>query len=326
MRHYLSASSSPIVAVAAGSAQPRLRTNPDTVESWSSRCRPSRRPTTPIARRRSGSSTRSLPTTTPCCGPTPTTPRRLQDRRRPRRVVDDLEGRPHLHLEAPARRQVPRRQRDDLEGRQGVSYDKIIFPPAGVASDRQGRIRSTWRPCRRRIRTRSCSGSSGRPASFLMSLASPWNWIYKADILAKDMRWYETNVMGTGPLRLRRARAAARTGSARRTRTTGTRASRTWTATGRCSSSDSAAQVAGGAGRARAHPVPRLLAPPERDSLVQALGPKITVQESPWNCVHPGRASITSKKPFDDKRVRKRTRRSPSIVTRAPRRCRRSPS
>src|SRR5712691_8752336 len=35
--------------------------------------------------------------------------------------------------------------------------------------------------------------------SFLMSLASPWNWIYKADILAKDMRWYETNVMGTGP-------------------------------------------------------------------------------------------------------------------------------
>src|SRR2546426_308959 len=35
--------------------------------------------------------------------------------------------------------------------------------------------------------------------SFLMSLASPWNWIYKADILAKDMRWYETHVMGTGP-------------------------------------------------------------------------------------------------------------------------------
>src|SRR5438445_326660 len=35
--------------------------------------------------------------------------------------------------------------------------------------------------------------------AFVSSLASPWNWIYKADILARDMRWYETNVMGTGP-------------------------------------------------------------------------------------------------------------------------------
>ena len=38
-------------------------------------------------------------------------------------------------------------------------------------------------------------------ASFLVNLASPYNWIYKADILAKDMRWYETNVMGTGPFK-----------------------------------------------------------------------------------------------------------------------------
>src|SRR3989442_1712340 len=36
-------------------------------------------------------------------------------------------------------------------------------------------------------------------ASFLASLASPFNWIYKADILARDLRWYEKNVMGTGP-------------------------------------------------------------------------------------------------------------------------------
>ena len=35
--------------------------------------------------------------------------------------------------------------------------------------------------------------------SFLFSLASPWNWIYKADVLAKDMRWYENNILGTGP-------------------------------------------------------------------------------------------------------------------------------
>ena len=46
---------------------------------------------------------------------------------------------------------------------------------------------------------------AGQP-SLLSSLASPWNWIYKADILAKDMHWYETHVMGTGPVSLRGAR------------------------------------------------------------------------------------------------------------------------
>src|SRR5215510_11182813 len=38
-------------------------------------------------------------------------------------------------------------------------------------------------------------------ASFLVNLASPFNWIYRADILARDMRWYETNTMGTGPFK-----------------------------------------------------------------------------------------------------------------------------
>jgi len=38
-------------------------------------------------------------------------------------------------------------------------------------------------------------------ASFLASLASPWNYIYKADILAKDPRWYGKNIMGTGPFK-----------------------------------------------------------------------------------------------------------------------------
>ena len=35
----------------------------------------------------------------------------------------------------------------------------------------------------------------------LVNLASPWNWIYQAEILAKDIRWYEKNVMGTGPFK-----------------------------------------------------------------------------------------------------------------------------
>src|SRR3989475_9325981 len=37
--------------------------------------------------------------------------------------------------------------------------------------------------------------------SFLQDVASPWNWIYKADIIEKDPHWYERNIMGTGPFK-----------------------------------------------------------------------------------------------------------------------------
>src|SRR5919198_305717 len=48
----------------------------------------------------------------------------------------------------------------------------------------------------------------------------------------------------------------------------------------------------------------RGFSPVERDTLVQALGPKITVQESPWNCLILV-AMNHEHKPFDDKRVRR---------------------
>ena len=44
--------------------------------------------------------------------------------------------------------------------------------------------------------------------------------------------------------------------------------------------------------------------PADRDSLVAALGNKITVQESPWNCSI-GITPNEQKKPYDDKRVRR---------------------
>jgi peptide/nickel transport system substrate-binding protein len=48
----------------------------------------------------------------------------------------------------------------------------------------------------------------------------------------------------------------------------------------------------------------RGFAPKARDDLVKALGPKITVQESPWDCIL--LVAINHKrKPFDDKRVRR---------------------
>jgi len=182
-----------------------------------------------------------------------------------------------------------------------ASYDKIIFPPAGVASDRKGEyldVEAVQAPDPYTVvfRLKWPSGS------FLMSLASPWNWIYRADILAKDMRWYETNVMGTGPfVFVEHVRGSHWVGKKNpnywdkgKPYLDGYRA---------LFIRDSAAQVSAVRGE-RAHIQFRGFAPSERDSLVQALGSKIAVQESPWNCVILV-ALNHDKKPFDDKRVRR---------------------
>ena len=70
-----------------------------------------------------------------------------------------------------------------------ASYDKIIFPPSGIISARKAfyeAVEKIEAPDDYTVIFRL-----KRPwASFIISLASPWNWIYKADILAKDPRWY----------------------------------------------------------------------------------------------------------------------------------------
>src|SRR6266478_5521465 len=182
-----------------------------------------------------------------------------------------------------------------------ASYDKIIFPPQGVASDRKGEyldVEAVQAPDPYTVvfRLKWPSGS------FLMSLASPWNWIYKADILAKDMRWYETHVMGTGPfVFVEHVKGSHWVGKKNpnywdkgKPYLDGYRA---------IFIKDSAAQVSAVRGE-RAHIQFRGFSPAERDSLVAALGPKLTVQESPWNCVILV-ALNHERKPFDDKRVRR---------------------
>ena len=33
------------------------------------------------------------------------------------------------------------------------------------------------------------------------ALADPFSWIYKKQILDKDTRWYEKNILGSGPFK-----------------------------------------------------------------------------------------------------------------------------
>src|SRR5881628_2146901 len=182
-----------------------------------------------------------------------------------------------------------------------ASYDKIVNPPAGVASNRKGEyvdVEAIQAPDPYTVVFRLKYPS----ASFINSLASPWNWIYKADILAKDMRWYESNVMGTGPFTfVEHVKGSHWVGKKNpnywdkgKPYLDGYRA---------IFMKDSASQVA--AVRAeRAHIQFRGFSPAERDSLVNALGRKIMVQESAWDCAA-WVAMNQDKKPFDDKRVRR---------------------
>ncbi|PYM90841.1 MAG: ABC transporter substrate-binding protein [Candidatus Rokuibacteriota bacterium] len=182
-----------------------------------------------------------------------------------------------------------------------ASYDKIVFPPPNVGSMRKGQYTNV-----EAIEAPDASTIVFRlkwpQASFLASLASPYNWIYKADVLARDVRWYEKNVMGTGPFTF--------VEHVKGSHWVGKKNSNYWDK-GKpyldgyraIFMKDSAAQVA--AVRAeRAHIQFRGFAPAERDSLVAALGRKITVQESPWDCAA-WVAINQDKKPFDDKRVRR---------------------
>ena len=182
-----------------------------------------------------------------------------------------------------------------------ASYDKIVSPPEGVRSYRKGAYRAVEAveapdPYTVRFRLK------WPQASFLTLLASPYSWIYKADILEKDIRWYERNVLGTGPFKFVEHVKGSHWVSKKnpdywdkgKPYLDGYRV---------LFISASSAQVA--AIRAeRAHIQFRGFSPAERDSLVAALGPKITVQESPWDCVLLV-AMNHERKPFDDKRVRK---------------------
>jgi peptide/nickel transport system substrate-binding protein len=182
-----------------------------------------------------------------------------------------------------------------------ASYDKIIFPPPGVGSTRKGQyadVAAIEAPDATTVvfRLKEASGS------FLASLLSPYNFLYKAEILAKDPNWYEKNIMGTGPFTF--------VEHVKGSHVVGKKNPNYWDKGKPYLDSfravfmrDSAAQVAAIRGE-RAHIQFRGFSPAERDSIVSTLGNKVTVQESPWDCILLV-AINHEKKPFDDKRVRR---------------------
>jgi peptide/nickel transport system substrate-binding protein len=182
-----------------------------------------------------------------------------------------------------------------------ASLDKIIFPPAGVPSSRKamyGMVQGIEAPDAHTVVIRLKSPS----AAFIPALANPYNWIYKADIIAKDMDWYTKNVMGTGAFKFKTYVPGSHVVGVRnpdyflpdKPYLDGYRA---------IFMKDQSPQVAAIRG-GRALVNFRALPPKTVEDLKRALGPKLAVQESTWNCV----LLVTPNhlvKPFDDPRVRR---------------------
>ena len=182
-----------------------------------------------------------------------------------------------------------------------ATYNKIIFPPTGVVSARKATysaVDSIAAPDQFTIQFKLKYPS----ASLMAGLASPWNFIYSAAKLREDIKWYEKNVMGTGPFEF----ASYERGSA-------------WT--GRKNAKyflkdlpyldgyravfivDPKAQE--NAIRSRQALIEfRGFTPQARDDLSRALPNELAIQEAPWVCVNYVTPN-SKKKPFDDVRVRK---------------------
>jgi peptide/nickel transport system substrate-binding protein len=182
-----------------------------------------------------------------------------------------------------------------------ASYDRIIFRSEGAGSRRDERyavVEAVEAPDGSTLVFRLKRPS----ASFIASLLAPHNFIYKAEILARDPRWYEWNVMGTGPFTLVEHVAGSHL-RGRKNPDYWDRGKPYLDGFRAVFIRRPAAQVAA-VRSGRAHILFRGVTPTDREALKAALGDAIEVQESPWNCVL--LLSINhEKKPFDDRRVRR---------------------
>src|ERR1700736_2984109 len=182
-----------------------------------------------------------------------------------------------------------------------ASWNEIIFPPEGVISARQSnfvmvdKIEATD-PTTVVFRLKFATDA------FLPALADPYAWIYKKTILDKDPHWYEKNILGSGPFKF----VSYDTGQSIK----GERNPDYFRAglpyldgfTGIFADKQAIRVEAIRADRAAIEF--RGFPPATVDELKKALGDKITVQTSDWNCggvITPN----PKRKPFDDVRVRR---------------------
>jgi peptide/nickel transport system substrate-binding protein len=181
-----------------------------------------------------------------------------------------------------------------------ASYERIVHPPLGVVSARKvdyAAISSIEIPDPLTVVFRL----QWPEAAMLANFASPWNCIYSAARLAADPQFPKTNILGTGAFTFAeyvkgqfwRGKRWDRYFLPGRPYLEGYQADFI---------SGNAVMAAYKSGRIAAEF--RSITPPQRDDLVEVLGDRIEVSESPWlsNLLV---VFNTKKAPFDDARVRR---------------------
>jgi peptide/nickel transport system substrate-binding protein len=182
-----------------------------------------------------------------------------------------------------------------------ATYKKIISPPAGVISARKAfytMVESVSAPDAHTVvfKLKYPSGA------FVPALAVPFNFIYQKSKLDQDMHWYETHIDGSGAFMFKRREAGAFISGVRNPNfyVKGRPYLDGFEAIFAKKESLRVQAIRGD----RAAIEFRGFPPKSRDDLVAALGNKITVEESDWNCVL--LTTVNHKhKPFDDVRVRR---------------------
>ena len=182
-----------------------------------------------------------------------------------------------------------------------ASWNKIVFPPEGVVSPRQSNFMMVDKieapdPSTIVFKLKFATDA------FLPALADPFAWIYSKAKLDKDIHWYEKNIDGSGPFKFVAYETGQSIEGARNPDYyhqglpyldgfKGIFADKQATRVDAIRSDRAAVEFRG-------------FPPTVRDELKQALGDKVAVQTSDWNCgglITPNH----KKKPFDDPRVRR---------------------
>jgi peptide/nickel transport system substrate-binding protein len=182
-----------------------------------------------------------------------------------------------------------------------ATWQKIIHPPEGITSARESyyvMVDKVEAPDPATVVFRLKFATS----AFLPALADPFTWIYQKAVLDNNPRWYERNVMGSGPFKF----AGYETGqSIKGVRNPDYYHPGQPYLDGFHAIFAPKQAVRIDAIRAdRAAGEFRGLPPSARDELTKELGDKVVLQSSDWNCgniITPNH----KKKPFDDARVRR---------------------